>query len=149
VAFGDGTRYGQYWRVGGVAVQGRAVFSATAFGGGSQRLFVAPEPESRRLVTIERRATHALHLRTHAKNRAHPRPAPEDRFAMLTLRSTAHRARAPESDFFRGERVPCFESPARAEIVVQAMQSRATTCARPRTTVTVPPCCCRCTTRGI
>lgn len=43
---------------------------------------------------------------------------------MLILFSTAHRAHAPEYEFFRGERVPCFESPARAEFVVQALLAR-------------------------
>ena len=43
---------------------------------------------------------------------------------MLILHSTAHRAHAPAFEFFRGERVPCFESPARAEFVLQALRAR-------------------------
>ena len=43
---------------------------------------------------------------------------------MLILFSTSHQAHAPEYEFFRGERVPCFESPARAGFVVQALLAR-------------------------
>src|SRR5450755_492171 len=43
---------------------------------------------------------------------------------MLILFSILHRSHAPESEFFRGERVPCFESPARAELVYQALRAR-------------------------
>ncbi|MES2956691.1 MAG: histone deacetylase family protein [Pseudomonadota bacterium] len=43
---------------------------------------------------------------------------------MLILFSTLHQSHAPESEFFRGERVPCFESPARAEFVFQALLAR-------------------------
>jgi acetoin utilization deacetylase AcuC-like enzyme len=43
---------------------------------------------------------------------------------MLILLSTLHRGHAPTSEFFRGERVPCFESPARAELVHQAFLAR-------------------------
>ncbi len=43
---------------------------------------------------------------------------------MLILYSTAHQRHAPAFEFFRGERVPCFESPARAEFVLQALRAR-------------------------
>ena len=43
---------------------------------------------------------------------------------MLILHSSAHRAHAPGHEFFRGERVPCFESPQRAEFVLQALRAR-------------------------
>ena len=42
---------------------------------------------------------------------------------MLILHSTAHQRHAPAFEFFRGERVPCFESPARAEFVLQALRA--------------------------
>jgi acetoin utilization deacetylase AcuC-like enzyme len=42
---------------------------------------------------------------------------------MLVLHSPLHRAHAPAFEFFRGERVPCFETPARAEFVLQALQA--------------------------
>jgi acetoin utilization deacetylase AcuC-like enzyme len=40
---------------------------------------------------------------------------------MLILFSALHRGHAPAHEFFRGERVACFESPARAEFVHQAL----------------------------
>ena len=43
---------------------------------------------------------------------------------MQILFSSSHQAHAPKHEFFRGERVPCFESPARAEFVVQALLAR-------------------------
>jgi len=43
---------------------------------------------------------------------------------MLILFSPLHQGHAPACEFFRGERVPCFESPARAEFVVQALLAR-------------------------
>lgn len=43
---------------------------------------------------------------------------------MQVLHSPSHRAHAPAFEFFRGERVPCFETPARAEFVLQALRSR-------------------------
>jgi acetoin utilization deacetylase AcuC-like enzyme len=43
---------------------------------------------------------------------------------MLIVHSTAHQRHAPAFEFFRGERVPCFESPARAEFVLQALRAR-------------------------
>lgn len=42
---------------------------------------------------------------------------------MLILHSPAHAAHAPAFEFFRGERVPCFETPARAAFVLQALQA--------------------------
>ena len=43
---------------------------------------------------------------------------------MIVLFSPLHRGHAPASEFYRGERVPCFETPARAEFVVEAMRAR-------------------------
>ncbi len=43
---------------------------------------------------------------------------------MLILHSPVHAGHAPAFEFFRGERVPCFETPARAEIVLQALSAR-------------------------
>jgi len=43
---------------------------------------------------------------------------------MQVLHSPSHRAHAPAFEFFRGERVPCFETPQRAEFVLQAFQAR-------------------------
>ena len=43
---------------------------------------------------------------------------------MQVLHSPSHRAHAPAFEFFRGERVPCFETPVRAEFVRQALQAR-------------------------
>ncbi|HRH89036.1 MAG TPA: histone deacetylase family protein [Rubrivivax sp.] len=43
---------------------------------------------------------------------------------MLILHSPAHLGHAPRFEFFRGERVPCFETPARAEFVLQALRER-------------------------
>ena len=43
---------------------------------------------------------------------------------MIVLFSTLHRGHAPATEFYRGERVACFESPARAEFVVEALQAR-------------------------
>ena len=43
---------------------------------------------------------------------------------MQVLYSPSHRDHAPAFEFFRGERVPCFETPARAEFVLQALRSR-------------------------
>ena len=43
---------------------------------------------------------------------------------MQVLHSPSHLAHAPAFEFFRGERVPCFETPARAEFVLQALRSR-------------------------
>ena len=43
---------------------------------------------------------------------------------MIILFSTLHRGHAPATEFFRGERVACFETPARAEFVVEALRER-------------------------
>lgn len=43
---------------------------------------------------------------------------------MQVVHSPSHRAHAPAFEFFRGERVPCFETPQRAEFVLQALQAR-------------------------
>lgn len=43
---------------------------------------------------------------------------------MLALFSPHHALHAPQYEFFRGERVPCFESPSRAEFVLQELVSR-------------------------
>jgi acetoin utilization deacetylase AcuC-like enzyme len=43
---------------------------------------------------------------------------------MITFHSPLHALHAPEFEFFRGERVPCFESPARANFVFQEVSSR-------------------------
>ncbi len=43
---------------------------------------------------------------------------------MITFFNDSHRAHAPEFEFYRGERVPCFESPARAEFVKTSLVAR-------------------------
>ena len=43
---------------------------------------------------------------------------------MITFYNPWHRGHAPVHEFFRGERVPCFESPARVEYVEEALRSR-------------------------
>ena len=43
---------------------------------------------------------------------------------MITLFSEQHVQHAPRHEFFRGERVPCFESPARARFVQQQLVAR-------------------------
>ena len=43
---------------------------------------------------------------------------------MITFFSDRHALHAPAHEFFRGERVPCFETPARAEFVQQALARR-------------------------
>ncbi|ABE44623.1 histone deacetylase superfamily [Polaromonas sp. JS666] len=43
---------------------------------------------------------------------------------MITFFNDSHQAHAPEFEFFRGERVPCFETPARAEYVKSSLTSR-------------------------
>jgi hypothetical protein len=40
---------------------------------------------------------------------------------MITFFSEQHVQHAPQHEFFRGERVPCFESPARARFVQQQL----------------------------
>ena len=43
---------------------------------------------------------------------------------MLALFSALHRGHAPAFEFFRGDRIPCFETPARAEFVLEALRAR-------------------------
>ena len=43
---------------------------------------------------------------------------------MIVLFSSHHALHAPAHEFFRGERVPCFETPSRAEFVRAALASR-------------------------
>ena len=43
---------------------------------------------------------------------------------MITFFSEQHVQHAPQHEFFRGERVPCFESPARARYVQQQLVAR-------------------------
>ncbi len=43
---------------------------------------------------------------------------------MITFFSPQHELHAPEYEFFRGERVPCFESPSRAAFVLQEVMAR-------------------------
>jgi acetoin utilization deacetylase AcuC-like enzyme len=43
---------------------------------------------------------------------------------MITFFSSQHALHAPAYEFFRGERVPCFETPARADIVRKELVSR-------------------------
>ena len=43
---------------------------------------------------------------------------------MITFFSTRHAQHAPRHEFFRGERVPCFESPSRATFVLEALTAR-------------------------
>ncbi len=42
---------------------------------------------------------------------------------MITIFSPQHNRHAPAYEFFRGQRVPCFESPERATFVYQALQA--------------------------
>ena len=51
---------------------------------------------------------------------------------MQVLYSASQQAHAPAFEFFRGERVPCFETPARAEFVRQALQARGHELAAPQ-----------------
>ena len=43
---------------------------------------------------------------------------------MITISSPHHALHAPQTEFFRGERVPCFESPSRAEFVLAELVAR-------------------------
>jgi acetoin utilization deacetylase AcuC-like enzyme len=43
---------------------------------------------------------------------------------MLAYFSSQHELHAPQYEFFRGERVPCFETPARAAYVLEALAAR-------------------------
>ena len=43
---------------------------------------------------------------------------------MITISSPNHALHAPQSEFFRGERVPCFESPSRLDFVLAKLAAR-------------------------
>lgn len=43
---------------------------------------------------------------------------------MITFHNPLHHQHAPAQEFFRGERVPCFEKPARAEFVDTSLRAR-------------------------
>lgn len=43
---------------------------------------------------------------------------------MITVFPDVHRRHAPAYEFFRGERVSCFESPSRADFVLKELQAR-------------------------
>lgn len=43
---------------------------------------------------------------------------------MLAIASPAHALHAPQHEFFRGERVPCFETPSRAQYVLAELTAR-------------------------
>ena len=43
---------------------------------------------------------------------------------MITISSPNHALHAPQSEFFRGERVPCFESPSRLDFVLTELAAR-------------------------
>ncbi|MEM7360190.1 MAG: histone deacetylase family protein [Pseudomonadota bacterium] len=43
---------------------------------------------------------------------------------MIIIFSQEHQGHAPQHEFFRGERVPCFESPSRLEIVQEKLQQQ-------------------------
>lgn len=43
---------------------------------------------------------------------------------MITFFNDSHQAHTPEFEFFRGERAPCFETPARAEYVKASLTER-------------------------
>lgn len=43
---------------------------------------------------------------------------------MLTFHNPFHQGHAPEHEFFRGERVPCFEKPARVDYVEASLRAR-------------------------
>jgi acetoin utilization deacetylase AcuC-like enzyme len=51
---------------------------------------------------------------------------------MISFFSPRHELHAPEFEFFRGERVPCFESPQRAAFVHQALAARGHEIREPR-----------------
>jgi acetoin utilization deacetylase AcuC-like enzyme len=52
---------------------------------------------------------------------------------MITFFNDSHQAHAPEFEFFRGERVPCFETPARAEYVKARLTARGHALRTPQT----------------
>jgi acetoin utilization deacetylase AcuC-like enzyme len=43
---------------------------------------------------------------------------------MITISSPQHALHAPQTEFYRGERVPCFESPARLDFVLNELAAR-------------------------
>ena len=43
---------------------------------------------------------------------------------MITFHNPLHHLHAPVHEFFRGERVPCFEKPARADYVEARLTER-------------------------
>ncbi|RYF28429.1 MAG: histone deacetylase family protein [Comamonadaceae bacterium] len=43
---------------------------------------------------------------------------------MITFHNSLHHGHAPTHEFFRGERVPCFEKPARVDFVVASLKER-------------------------
>ena len=43
---------------------------------------------------------------------------------MITISSLQHALHAPQTEFFRGERVPCFESPSRLDFVLAELAVR-------------------------
>lgn len=43
---------------------------------------------------------------------------------MITISSPQHALHAPQTEFFRGERVPCFESPSRLDFVLTELAAR-------------------------
>lgn len=51
---------------------------------------------------------------------------------MIAFFDDSHHAHAPQFEFFRGERVPCFETPARAEYVKARLNSRGHTLCQAR-----------------
>jgi acetoin utilization deacetylase AcuC-like enzyme len=53
-----------------------------------------------------------------------PLPRAEYHSQVIVFHSERHRLHAPEYEFFRGERVPCFETPARAEFVLAEAEAR-------------------------
>ena len=50
---------------------------------------------------------------------------------MITFHNPLHQGHAPVHEFFRGERVPCFEKPARVDYVEEALRARGHTMAAP------------------
>jgi acetoin utilization deacetylase AcuC-like enzyme len=53
-----------------------------------------------------------------------PAVTPTSPPAMLAIASPSHALHAPQHEFFRGERVPCFETPSRAEFVLAELGAR-------------------------
>lgn len=50
---------------------------------------------------------------------------------MIVFSAGAHRGHAPEWEFYRGQRVPCFETPARLDFVLQELARRGHSVAEP------------------